>query len=56
MTPQNLMENKDAKDIGEFINIGTGSDMTIDEIANLIKETVEYQGKLVYDTTKPDGK
>lgn len=50
-----LMENKDAKDIGEFINIGTGSDMTIDEIANLIKETVEYQGKLVYDTTKPDG-
>ena len=49
------MENKDAKDIGEFINIGTGSDMTIDEIANLIKETVEYQGKLVYDTTKPDG-
>ncbi len=50
-----LMENKDAKDIGEFINIGTGVDMTINEIANLIKETVGYQGKLVYDTTKPDG-
>lgn len=50
-----LMENKNAKDVGEFINIGSGYDMTIDEIANLIKETVGFEGKLVYDTTKPDG-
>ncbi len=50
-----LMENKDAKDIGEFINIGSGFDMTIAEIANLVKETVGFEGKLVYDTTKPDG-
>ena len=50
-----LMETKDAKDIGEFINIGSGKDMTIAEIAELIKETVGYEGKLVYDTTKPDG-
>ena len=50
-----LMENKDAKDIGEFINIGSGFDMTIAEIANLVKETVGFDGKLVYDTTKPDG-
>lgn len=50
-----LMENKDSKDIGEFINIGSGFDMTIAEIANLVKETVGFEGKLVYDTTKPDG-
>ena len=50
-----LMENKDAKDIGEFINIGSGFDMTIAEIANIVKETVGFEGKLVYDTTKPDG-
>ena len=49
------MENKDAKDIGEFINIGSGYDMPISEIVELIKETVGYKGKLVYDTTKPDG-
>ena len=50
-----LMENKDAKDVGEFINIGSGTDMTIAEIADLIKETVGFEGKLVYDKTKPDG-
>lgn len=50
-----LMENKDAKDVGEFINIGSGVDMPISEIVELIKETVGYKGKLVYDTTKPDG-
>ena len=50
-----LMENKDAKDIGEFINIGSGKDMTVSEIAQLIKEVVGYEGKLVYDKTKPDG-
>jgi GDP-L-fucose synthase len=50
-----LMENKDAKDVGEFINIGSGYDMQISEIVELIKETVGYKGKLVYDKTKPDG-
>ena len=50
-----LMENKDAKDVGEFINIGSGTDMTISEIADLIKETVGFKGNLVYDKTKPDG-
>ena len=49
------MENKDAKDVGEFINIGSGFDMPISEIVEKIKETVGYKGKLVYDSTKPDG-
>lgn len=50
-----LMENKDAKDVGEFINIGSGFDIPISEIVEIIKEIVGYEGKLVYDTTKPDG-
>ncbi len=50
-----LMENKDAKDVGEFINIGSGFDMPISEIVEKIKETVGYKGRLVYDKTKPDG-
>ena len=49
------MENKDAKDVGEFINIGSGFDMPISEIVEKIKKTVGYEGRLVYDKTKPDG-
>ena len=47
-----LMENKSAKDIGEFINIGSGFDITIKELAILIKETVGFQGDLIFDTQK----
>lgn len=50
-----LMENKSADEIGEFINIGTGTDITIKELAGLIKETVGFKGELEFDTTKPDG-
>jgi len=50
-----LMENKNANEIGEFINIGAGTDVTIRELAEFIKETVGFEGKLEFDTTKPDG-
>ena len=50
-----LMENYDASDIGEFVNIGLGEDVTIRELAELIREIVGYSGEIVYDTTKPDG-
>lgn len=50
-----LMENKSAEEIGELINIGTGQDCTILELAETIKEVVGYKGKLIFDTTKPDG-
>lgn len=50
-----LMENFSAKDIGELINIGTGTDCTIREIAELVKDVVGYKGNLVFDPTKPDG-
>lgn len=50
-----LMENVDAKDIESHINIGTGTDLTIKELAELIKKIVGFEGKLVFDSTKPDG-
>ena len=37
------------------INVGVRSDITINELAQIIKDTVDYQGNIVYDTTKPDG-
>jgi GDP-L-fucose synthase len=50
-----LMENYDYSDIGEFVNIGTGKDLTIKELAEFIKNIVGYHGEIVYDTSKPDG-
>lgn len=50
-----LMEKYSNKDIGEFINIGTGKEVTIYELANIIKKVVDFNGDLVFDTTKPDG-
>ena len=38
-----------------FVNIGTGVDLTIRELAEIVKKTVDYQGEIVLDTTKPDG-
>lgn len=39
----------------EIVNVGTGEDVTIKELALLIKEIVGYYGNLVFDSTKPDG-
>jgi nucleoside-diphosphate-sugar epimerase len=37
------------------INVGTGTDVTITELAETIKEVVGFTGTLVFDRTKPDG-
>jgi len=39
----------------EIINIGTGEDISIAELARMIKEVVGYTGKIIWDTTKPNG-
>ena len=36
-------------------NVGTGVDLTISELAILVKEVVGYEGKVIWDSTKPDG-
>ena len=38
-----------------LINIGMGKDITIKELAELVKEIVCFSGKIVFDTSKPDG-
>jgi GDP-L-fucose synthase len=37
------------------LNVGTGQDITIADLAALIKDVVGFEGKLVFDTSKPDG-
>jgi GDP-L-fucose synthase len=37
------------------VNVGTGVDITINDLALLVKEAVNYEGKIVYDSSKPDG-
>lgn len=39
----------------ELVNIGTGEDLTIKDLANTIKQVVGFEGKLVFDNSKPDG-
>ena len=47
-----LMENYSQP---EFINVGTGTDVTIKELAETVKEIVGFEGNLHWDTSKPDG-
>jgi len=39
----------------QIVNVGTGEDLTIRELAQMIAEVVGYHGELRFDTTKPDG-
>jgi len=59
-----LMENRDFKDTYDandkeirntHINIGTGEDISIKELAILIKKIVDYRGELYFNAEKPDG-
>jgi GDP-L-fucose synthase len=47
-----LMLNYDDDSI---INVGTGEDVTIRELAESIREVTEYKGRIVFDSSKPDG-
>jgi GDP-L-fucose synthase len=47
-----LLNNYDSEGL---VNIGSGVDVSIKEIAELISEEVQYNGKLLFDITKPDG-
>jgi GDP-L-fucose synthase len=50
-----LMENFNMDDIGEFVNIGVGKDITIGKLAELIKEIIGFEGEIRKDLSKPDG-
>ncbi|WP_342590142.1 GDP-L-fucose synthase [Clostridium muellerianum] len=47
-----LMENYDGD---EFFNVGTGKEVIIKELAEVIKEIVDYKGEIRFDGSKPDG-
>ena len=47
-----LMQNCDNT---ELINIGTGTDITIRDLAELVAKIVDFPGEIVFDSTKPDG-
>jgi GDP-L-fucose synthase len=59
-----LIENVDFKDLADFsqkeirnthINIGTGKEISIKDLAFLIKERIGFKGDLYFNTSKPDG-
>ena len=50
-----LLASKTAADVGEFINIGTGVDITIRELAHVVQRVVGFGGDLMFDTSRPDG-
>ncbi|TGM89545.1 GDP-L-fucose synthase [Leptospira levettii] len=53
-----LMQNYDVSGDpkgGEHVNVGSGIEVSIKELAETVKEVVGYQGSLIFDLTKPDG-
>lgn len=47
-----LMQNYSEE---QFINIGSGSEITIKELSELVGKIINFEGKIVWDTSKPDG-
>lgn len=50
-----LMEKYSYQNIGEIINIGTGEDIKLKDLAMLIKNITGFNGEIKYDISKPDG-
>jgi len=52
---QGILKAAEKYDKGEPVNLGSGTEISIKELANLIKEVTEFGGKVIWDKTKPDG-
>ena len=50
-----LMERYEGADEHGFVNVGTGEDVTIRELADSVARVVGYEGEIVWDRDKPDG-
>ncbi|NDP21493.1 MAG: GDP-L-fucose synthase [Paludibacter sp.] len=51
-----LLQNYNAPDTTpSHVNIGCGEDLSIKDLSEIVRKTVDYQGEIVWDTTKPDG-
>ena len=47
-----LMEGAQALEIDDFLNVGTGKDITVADLARMIREVVGYEGEIVFDPTQ----
>ncbi len=43
------------QDLGDFVNVGTGKDISIKDLAHLMAEIIGYKGGFSWDTSKPNG-
>jgi len=50
-----LMKNYNPKDPKKIINIGTGEDITVKELAEMVKDIANFKGKISWDKSQPDG-
>lgn len=50
-----LMDNFDFNEKMPFVNIGSGVDYTIKELAEIVSKIIGYEGNIIWDTTKPNG-
>lgn len=50
-----LIRNKNANEIGEFVNITWGKDIRLGELFDMVKNIVGFHGGIKYDTSKPNG-
>jgi GDP-L-fucose synthase len=50
-----LMEKYDYADVGEFINLGSGKELTIRELAEKVAKAVGFAGRVIWDKSKPNG-
>jgi len=49
------LENINYADVKSHINIGTGKEITIANLAALVAKTIDYKGKIIFDSSKPNG-
>jgi GDP-L-fucose synthase len=47
--------NPDPSEVVQHLNVGTGTDLTIKQLAELVKSIVGFNGDIIWDPTKPDG-
>ncbi len=50
-----FIQNFDYTEVSPFVNIGTGEDIAIGDLAYLIRNLVNFKGEIVFDKSKPDG-
>ena len=47
--------NDNTSSMLSHINIGTGTDVSIKDLANTVRDVIGYDGNIIFDKTKPDG-